>query len=231
MFAPQKNRCTYMKKVFLAISAMTIFAACQEAPKADQADATEAKEVSTTPTGTTFQADLTQTTLQWIGTKPVAQHLGSFAVKSGSVNVENNNITGGKFVFDINTLAIHDKDTSGTSRLKGHLLSPDFFDAANHPEASFEITGTQEGVNVKPEDLIMKDATHTITGNLTLKGVSKSISFPAKLSVTENKIVADANFNIDRTQWGLVYGNDQNLGDKFIKPTVNIAIKLVADKL
>jgi polyisoprenoid-binding protein YceI len=76
----------------------------------------------------------------------------------------------------------------------------------------------------------MKDATHTITGNLTLKGTTKSITFPAKVAVNDNVVTADANFNIDRTQWGLVYGNDQSLGDKFIRPTVNIQLHLVANK-
>lgn len=221
-----------MKKTLLALSAATLlFAACQDAPKADNAEATEAQQVDDAATsGTAYNVDLTQSTIQWTGTKPVGQHTGTFAITSGSLNVADNNITGGKFVIDINTLTITDKDTMGSSKLKGHLLSPDFFDAANHSEASFEITGVTAGVDNTNNDLIMKDATHTVTGNLTLKGTSKSISFPAKVSVTDANVTADANFNIDRTQWGLVYGNDQSLGDKFIRPEVNIVLHLAADK-
>ena len=220
-----------MKKTILALSAATLlFTACQDAPKADNAEATDAQHVDSTATGATYNADLAQSTIQWTGTKPTGQHVGTFNLKSGSVTVADNNITGGKFVIDINSIKITDKDTNGTSNLKGHLLSPDFFDAANHNEGSFEITGVTPGVDTANKDLVMKDATHTITGNLTLKGTSKSISFPAKVAITDANVTADANFNIDRTQWGLNYGNDKSLGDKFIRPTVNLVLHLVANK-
>lgn len=221
-----------MKKTFLAFSAAALlFAACQDAPKADSAETTDAQQVdSNAVAGTAYNADLTQSTLQWTGTKPVGQHTGTFTMKSGVLNVADNNVAGGKFVIDILSLAITDKDTAGTNNLKGHLLSPDFFDASNHAEAAFEITGVTAGIDTANKDLIMKDATHTVTGNLTLKGTSKSISFPAKISVSDANITADANFNIDRTQWGLVYGNDKSLGDKFIRPEVNIQLHLVANK-
>lgn len=221
-----------MKKTFLALSTATLlFAACQDAPKADNAETTDAQQVdSNAVSGAAYNADLTQSTIQWTGTKPVGQHTGTFTMKSGAINVADNNVTGGKFIIDINSLVIIDKDTMGTSKLKGHLLSPDFFDAANHSEAGFEITGVTAGTDTTNKDLVMKDATHTITGNLTLKGTSKSISFPAKIVVTDANVTADANFNIDRTQWGLVYGNDKSLGDKFIRPEVNIVLHLVANK-
>ncbi|HTN47379.1 MAG TPA: YceI family protein [Flavipsychrobacter sp.] len=221
-----------MKKIVLALGAATlIFAACQDAPKADNTEATDAQTVdSAAAGGAVYNADLTQSTVQWTGTKPIAKHVGTIAMKSGSLNVTDGNITGGKFVLDINTINPQDQDSTGNGKLKGHLLSPDFFDAATHPEASFEITNVTAGIDTTNKDLVMKDATHTVTGNLTIKGTSKSISFPAKLSVTDANVTADANFNIDRTQWGLTYGNDKSLGDKFISPTINFVLHLVANK-
>lgn len=76
----------------------------------------------------------------------------------------------------------------------------------------------------------MKDATHTITGNLTLKNVTKSISFPAKVSQANGVITADANFTFDRTQWNLSYGNDKSYKDKFIHPDVTLKIHTVCAK-
>ncbi len=227
-----KNQKSKMKKTILALSAVTtlFFTACQDAPKADNAEATDAQQVDGAAAGTTYNADLTQSTVQWTGTKPTGQHNGTFNLKSGTLTVAEGNITGGKFVLDINSLTIIDKDTSGASKLKGHLLSPDFFDAANNPEASFEITSVTAGIDTTNKELVMKDATHTITGNLMLKGTNKSISFPVKVSMSDANVTADANFNIDRTQWGLNYGNDKSLGDKFINPTVNIVLHLVANK-
>jgi polyisoprenoid-binding protein YceI len=131
----------------------------------------------------------------------------------------------------MNSLKITDQDTNGVNNLSGHLRSGDFFEVEKHPTSTFEITGVQAGIDSSvAKDLVMKDATHTVTGNFTMKGVTKSITFPAKIAVTDANVTADANFNIDRTQWGLVYGNKESLGDKFIRPTVNISFHLVANK-
>lgn len=216
--------------VLLALGA-TLLASCQDDPKADKAQTGEAQAVTATTGGTTYNADLAQSRVEWTGTKPVGQHHGIMMLKDGTLTVDNGNITGGKFTIDVATLKVADPDTNGASKLAGHLSSGDFFDVAKYPTAAFEVTGVKAGLDsAASKDLVMKDATHSVTGNLTLKGVTKSITFPAKVAVNDNTVTADANFNIDRTQWGLVYGNDKGLGDKFIRPTVNIVLHLVANK-
>lgn len=221
-----------MKLQLLSLLAATaLFASCQSAPEADEAQVGEAQEVKAAG-GETYPADLSQSTVQFTGTKPVGQHQGVFNLKEGNLVVDGQNITGGRFVADISTMKIVDKDTSGVSMLSGHLMSPDFFDAQKYPTATFEITNVTAGAPAAKdgEELMMKDATHTITGNLTLKDTTRSVSFPARVQMTDGQVVADANFNIDRTQWHMVYGNDKGLGDKFIRPEVNIVLHLVAKK-
>lgn len=221
-----------MKRIFLFLAAGSIaLASCQDAPKADKAEATEAQTVTTPATGNTYKVDVAQSKIEWVGTKPVGKHHGTFSLKDGSITAENNNITGGKFVIDINSLKADDQDSIGNVKLAGHLSSPDFFDAAKFPESTFEITAVKPGVDTTAsKEVVMKDATHTITGNLTLKGVTKSISFPAKVAMTDASVTTDASFNIDRTQWNLSYGNDKSLGDKFIRPEVNLTLHVVANK-
>ena len=220
-----------MKKTILLFSAAALLlTACQDAPKADNAEATEAQEV-TNEGGELYNADLTQSKVEWTGTKATGQHIGTINLTSGSLNVANNTITGGSFVLDVNSINPMDQDAEGNEKLKTHLLSPDFFDAANHPEASFEITGVTEGAQAaEGEEVLLEGATHTITGNLNMKGISKSISFPAKVTMGEGNVTADANFNFDRTQWNLNYGSDESLGDKFIHHAVNLKLHLVASK-
>lgn len=75
--------------------------------------------------------------------------------------------------------------------------------------------------------MILKDATHTISGNLTLKNVSKNISFPAKIVLKNGKVMATADFNIDRTQWGMTYRADKSVQDKLINSIVNIRFEIV----
>ncbi len=219
-----------MKKLFLIFSGSALlFAACQNAPDAHQADATDAQNVTTPATGKAYAADLSQSQITWIGTKPVGKHNGTFMLKDGSLTATEDNITGGQFTIDMPTIKALDQDEEGNAKLTSHLSSDDFFDVQNHPTAVFQITSVTPGFDFAndPDSAMHKDATHTITGNLTMKGITKSISFPARVSITPAEVTADANFNIDRTQWGLVYGNDKSLGDKMIHPTVNLGIHLV----
>ncbi len=204
-----------------------LLASCQSDPKADKAKTGEAVKIEVA-TGHQYQADLVKSRVEWTGSKPIGKHHGSFNLENGSLTLQEGNIIGGRFVMDMNSLKVLDEDTNGMFKLSGHLMSSDFFDVAAHPTASFEISSVTPGVSAQGTELVMKDATHTVTGNLTLKGVTKSISFPAKISMENHQVTAQANFNIDRTNWGLVYGNDQSLGDKFIRPTVNIGLQLVA---
>lgn len=217
----------YMNKLIFPILAGSLFlASCQDAPKADSAEATEAQEVAATE-GKSYTADVSQSKVEWVGTKPVGRHHGTINITEGMLTVQGNAVTGGKYVLDMNSIVADDQDAEGNTKLTGHLKSEDFFNAGAHPTGTFEITSITEGVT--DSNLVMKDATHMVTGNLTLKGVTKSITFPAKITVTDNNVTADANFNIDRTQWGIVYGNDKSLGDKFIRPEVNLQLHVVAN--
>lgn len=219
----------YMKRLlFPVLAGSLLMASCQDAPEADTAEATDAQTVEQAA-GKNYAADVTQSKVEWIGTKPVGQHHGTFVLQNGTLVVSENALKGGSFTVDITSVQPDDQDAEGNTKLQGHLLSDDFFSAEQYPTGTFEITSVTEGVQ-NAENLVMKDATHTITGNLTLKGITKSITFPAKVVVTDNNITADANFNIDRTQWNIVYGNDKSLGDKFIRPEVNLQVHLVANQ-
>jgi polyisoprenoid-binding protein YceI len=76
----------------------------------------------------------------------------------------------------------------------------------------------------------VEGANFTVSGNLTLKDQTKNVSFPAKIDLDDNTLKAKANFDIDRRQWQMNYGNDKTLGDKFISETVNIELDLQAKK-
>lgn len=219
----------YMKRLlFPIVAGALLVTSCQDAPDADSAETADAQEVENA-TGVDYTANVEESTVEWIGTKPVGQHHGTFKIENGTLVVSESAIEGGSFVIDIKSLQPDDQNDEYNAKLQGHLLSEDFFKAEEYPTGTFEITSVSEGVE-NTEDLKMKDATHMITGNLTLRGVTKSITFPAKVEMNGDKVTADANFNIDRTNWNMVYGNDESLGDKFIRPEVNLDIHLVADK-
>ncbi|MFT4018902.1 MAG: YceI family protein [Agriterribacter sp.] len=214
-----------MKKSLLSISVMAIVAvSCQQAPEAAKAETTEKQEAASVAGATEYTIDITNSTVGWIGTKPVGKHNGDFKLSGGSISVGGGAVKGGHFVIDINSIKDHDlTDAESNGKLVGHLKSPDFFDAAQFPTAKFEITAVEALQNDTT-------GTHKISGNLTLKDSTKNVTFPAKITVTDNDVKAVANFNIDRTHWGLKYRNDQSLGDKFIHPEVNISLNIEAKK-
>jgi polyisoprenoid-binding protein YceI len=143
-------------------------------------------------------------------------------------------ITAGAFVADMNTIVSEDleKDSEMYGKLVGHLKSPDFFDVASFPEGSFEISSV-----AKLEAPVVKDSlnlTHKITGNLTLKGITKSISFDAQVSVTDSLVSAKSQkIVIDRTEWGIKFKSKKffaELKDKIINDEIVLSINLEATK-
>jgi polyisoprenoid-binding protein YceI len=145
-------------------------------------------------------------------------------------------------VFDMTTVRSEDKsiDEAGNKKLTRHLHSEDFFDVEQYPTATFQIASSvpfdsterqdTPGPATSPKQQRIKHPTHKMTGNLTIKGITKSISFPAKITLEDSLLRAKANFNIDRTHWRLTYGADESLGNKTIYPAVNIGLDIVAQR-
>ena len=147
--------------------------------------------------------------------------------------VKDNALTGGSFTINVASLTNNDlaSDADSKGKLEGHLKSPDFFDVAKYPTAKFEITSVAPFVaDSTSKDVVLKDATHTISGNLTLKDSTKNISFPARVTVDANTAAATADFNIDRTMWGMNYKGPDNPQDWVISKTVNIQLRIAATK-
>ncbi|WP_119077283.1 YceI family protein [Chitinophaga alhagiae] len=210
---------------------MAMAVACQQAPKADKAEVTDAQAVKQPDaTGRSHQLDTAASVLYWIGTKPTGEHKGSFRFSQGELHIKDSVLTSGQFVIDINSLRNLDLASQPDMRIKleDELRGANFFDAHQYPTARFEITGVEEyHPAATDKSVLLKDATHMIRGNLTIKNVSKNISFPAKIALKEGKVMATADFNIDRTQWGMTYRADKSLQDKLINSIVNIRFEIV----
>lgn len=206
-----------MKKIVAMLAAGVIFTACTpKNPEGEKAATTESAEVAAA-SGTEVALNLTASKVTWTGSKVSGSHTGDVALKSGSLTVSGGKITGGNFVADLNT--INDTDMQGEfkGKLEGHLKSPDFFDVAQFPEAKFEITSVVEGTEAGKV---------TISGNLTMRGVTKNITFPATVTeATETSVKASADFNVLREDWGLVY---TGMADDLISKEFNLKIELVA---
>ncbi|CAN5179889.1 YceI family protein [soil metagenome] len=171
---------------------------------------------------TTHTVNPSKSTLNWLAKKVTGQHDGTVDVKSGSLTVNGDKITGGDFVLDMTTIKVVDiKDAETNAKLVGHLNSDDFFSVTTHQEAIFKITNVVAKAG--------KDgATHEITGNLTIKGITNSITFPAKVTLQKSGFIASAKFSIDRTKWDVKYGS--GMGDKAIYDDVEFNLYLTSAK-
>ncbi len=160
-------------------------------------------------------------------------------------------MSAGSFTFDITGLKIEDipAEDENYGKLYGHLQSADFFDAANHPTATFEITAVEpfhagDTITDKEEyasehapkhdsELSPASPTHWVSGNLTLRGTTKNIKFPAAITVTNGTVSAKAGFNINRIDWGLSYGDESDPAnkakDQFIYNNVSLVLDVKAE--
>jgi len=208
---------------FVAVAVVTI--SCGE--KKNETKAEDAKkEKKVTSEAVKYKVDTANTTVTWKGSKVIGgSHNGTMNVSSGTFAMKDGKLESGNFIIDINSLVVLDipADDNGNASLKKHLLSKDFFDAANNGAAAFSVTGVSE-----------KEGKTMVEGNLTLKGVKKNISFPAKVSVEGDKaMIVSEVFTINRTDFGMRYGSSSftdTLKNKAISDDVELSVSVTAMK-
>ena len=165
--------------------------------------------------------DTKESVVSWKGSNTFGPHTGYVYISKGQLMIENSRLTGGTVEVDMNT--IEDENHGRDNGLIDHLKDPDFFDVKKFPFSSIAITRV---ASINAED-------KEITGNLTIKGITHPVSFPAKIEVKDGVVKATGKLVIDRTKWGVRYGSGKffdNLKDKTISDDIEFNIKIVAKK-
>ena len=160
--------------------------------------------------------DVKTSSIKWKAEKVMGSHEGEISLKSGELIYEDENLVGGNFIMDMNSLICTDLSGNSKGKLEGHLKSEDFFSVETFATAGLVITNVQK-VNSKK---------HTITADLTIKGITKSITFES--NAEENKFAA--RIQIDRTQFDVKYGSGSffdGLGDNMINDKFELTVSLV----
>lgn len=171
----------------------------------------------------TFKADASKSTILWVGKKVTGQHDGAVKLTSGTITLDGDKVKAGTFEVDMNSITCKDLTGEYNDKLIGHLKSEDFFSTAKFPKATLVI---KEGV---------KDAngSYQLKGDLTIKGTTKPISFPATLKKDGGTLTGTATVVVDRTLYDIRYGSKSffdNLGDKAIDNEFTLSINIVASK-
>ncbi len=158
--------------------------------------------------------------IEFVGSKVTGSHNGGFKSFEGTWNIVPEKPESSKLSAEV----AMDSVWTDTEKLTGHLKSADFFDASKFPKSTFESTEIKAGSNGPKA----KDATHTVTGNLTLHGVTKSIEFPAKIVVNPDSASLDSEFSLNRKDFGINYpgmANDLIRDEVVLKLAIRAAKK------
>ncbi|MFY9619619.1 MAG: YceI family protein [Pyrinomonadaceae bacterium] len=182
--------------IFMLACALTMAACANPAdnkPYATVSEAIQTPDAAKTAGAETLAINPENSKVEFVGSKVTGSHNGSFKQFSGTIELAKEGVEKSRVTIDIDTNSI----VTDNERLTGHLKTPDFFDVAKHPKANFTST--------KIEPATTAGATHTVTGNLDLHGVKKSISFPATIQVAPDAASVNAEFSINRKDFGINY--------------------------
>lgn len=175
-----------------------------------------------------YQVQQQLSTLGWIGKKVTGKHNGTLDLQDGQIIVQNEQVVGGTFVFDMHTMKDDDiKDASLNAKLIGHLKSDDFFAVERFPTAVFAI----KSVRQTPPDVNGNNA--IIFGVMSIKGQQKSLIFPAKVGVKNGLAAASGTATINRTEYDVRYGSKSffgSIGDKAIDDEFTVSFNVIARK-
>ena len=186
------------RNLFLSILALSLLSMFACANPADGVP--EAKVAEPAATDAAYDVDETavirlpldvSSSITWVGSTVTGSHDGGFKSFTGEVVLVDGDPSKSSVHIAIDTTTLW----ADNDKLTGHLKSPDFFDVEAHPEATFHSTAIRPAA----------DGAYEITGDLTLHGVAKSITFPASIEMVEGSVTAQAEFVLMRNDFGLVY--------------------------
>ncbi len=169
--------------------------------------------------------DLTNSVVRWAAKKTLVttnNHIGTVQFVNGFVNMEEGTIHGGEFTIDMQSIVNDDLTGASKERLEKHLKSADFFAAEEFPTSEFVIT------KITP----LENSQFMIVGDLTIKGITNEIDFPATITNDEN-LFLKADLEIDRTLWDIRFGSGkffENLGDNLIDDIVGLTLEISVPK-
>jgi polyisoprenoid-binding protein YceI len=167
--------------------------------------------------------DTKESVVIWKGSSLIGSnsHTGYIYISQGELLIENGQLMGGTVEIDMNT--IEDETHESNNKLVDHLKDPDFFDVKRFPFSTIAIT------KVVP----INGNTKKVTGNLTIKGITHPVTFPAKMIVKDGIVKANGKLAIDRTLWNVHYKSGKFydlLANQTLSDSIEFHMNIVARK-
>lgn len=161
--------------------------------------------------------------VNWWGYKiaktEASSHNGKINLKSGNIVMKGNQVVGGTFVLDMTSINATDLSGEYQTKLNNHLKNGDFFEADKFPTATYTITSLKKNSD--------KVYNYIVNGNLTIKGKTNAVSFPAKIAYSKGvvSLVSDK-FTFDRQKFDVAY--QSSMQDVMVKNDIDMLVKVTA---
>ena len=218
-------------KLITLLGLVVLMASCMQSPEGERVKTGDAIEIDLPKDAISINANINESSIKWLGTKPTGTHYGTLSIKEGTLYVKDGELLAGSFTMDMNSIVVEDiKDPEMNQRLLNHLESEDFFLVDSFPTATFVFSNIQDLESDQIDHEEELKPTHRIEGNLTMRGITKKVNFPAKIKVSDKGVEAiTPQFILNRTDWNVNYGSRSvfaNLKDNFIHDEIGITISL-----
>ena len=199
-----------MKKLFTlaAIAGLALSVVAVSQPKSQNAS--------------TLKVDSKESSFKWTGKKVIGEHWGYVKFKDGNLTVDDKKVTGGVFTIDMASISIQDMQGEYQQKLEVHLKSDDFFSTKKFVTSTLKIKSL-----TAIDGALAGSNNQNVVADLTVKGITKEINFPAQIIVTKDKVIAIAEFSIDRTLFDVKY---TGMADNLIDNNFKVNVRLVAKK-
>ncbi len=220
-----KTQIRFTAITLMILAASVYFYGCTKSGKEQISGSGSKDQIAATNEGKKYNIQPSEYKLDWKAKKATGQHNGVIDISKGLLYADNGKLTGGEFDIDFNSIKVLDvEDADMNMKLTNHLKSDDFFSAGKFPTGKFVIKSLAPLSNGTQNN-------YTITGTLTIKGISNDITFPASVKVSNEGVTASADINLDRTQWDIKYRSSkffENLGDKLISDEFTVKFNITA---
>lgn len=202
-------KCTMRTVILLTLSLLACPDPAKDKTKAVVAPAASAPMALVPLEGAAaYRLDLSASSIGFTGAKVTGKHEGGFKQFRGALEVVQTDLGKSRLTVDVDVSSVF----TDNERLTGHLKSADFFDAERLPSARFVSSS-----------LTAKE----VSGDFTLHGVTRRLTFPAVITLTDASFDATAEFSINRKDFGIVYAAK---ADDLIADNVLLKLHLVGQR-
>lgn len=170
----------------------------------------------------TYEVDTSSSKIRWTGSKLIGDHYGTLQLQNGSFTLEGNKLLRGNFTIDMRSLENQDLEGERREKLETWLRSEEMFYVERYPTVSFKIAAAR---------YLSEQQQYEVKGQLTIKGISHDIVFPAIIEKSGSNLRVQAEITFDRTRWNLNYGSGglvAGVGNFAIDDEVEVAVDLIA---